>query len=105
MKIETNGGQWWGLHSLARRRWRLGLSQPTAPPMALCQKGTENAMKELQLLDLEKGEVGEPVVIETPAGEIKATWLGTVSNGKELAEAMRLMAAITDERRGEVEPV
>ena len=58
---------------------------------------------EPELVEIEEGEVGEPVVIETPAGEIKATWLGSVSNNRELAEAVRLMAAIDAEREGEVE--
>ena len=50
-----------------------------------------NPVPEFELVEMEEGEIGEPVVIETPSGEKKATWLGTVSNGKELAEAMRLM--------------
>jgi hypothetical protein len=41
------------------------------------------------------------VEITTPAGTIRATWLGTVSNGKELAEAMRLMWDIATERETE----
>jgi len=53
---------------------------------------------ELGLVELEAGEVGEPVVMETPAGSVRATWLGTVSNGKELAEAMRLMWDLAAER-------
>ena len=53
---------------------------------------------ELELEEFVEGEVGEPVEIETPAGNIRATWLGTVSNGKELAEAMRLMWDIAAER-------
>jgi hypothetical protein len=52
-------------------------------------------------VEFAEGEVGEPVEIETPAGTIRATWLGTVTNGKELAEAMRLMWAIASEREGE----
>jgi hypothetical protein len=56
---------------------------------------------ELELVEFVEGEVGEPVEIETPAGTIRATWLGTVSNGKELAEAMRLMQAIAAEREAE----
>ena len=58
---------------------------------------------ELELVELVEGEVGEPVEIEMPAGTIRATWLGTVSNGKELAEAMRLMWDIARERSAEVE--
>jgi len=52
----------------------------------------------LDLVDIERGEVGEPVHIQTPAGTVKATWLGSVSNGKELARAMRLMIGIHSER-------
>ena len=57
----------------------------------------------LELVEFEEGEVGEPVEIETPAGTIRATWLGTVSNGKELAEVMRLMQDIAREREGETD--
>jgi hypothetical protein len=56
---------------------------------------------ELELVEFVEGEVGEPVEIETSVGTIRATWLGTVSNGKELAEAMHLMQAIAAEREGE----
>ena len=56
---------------------------------------------ELQLASIEEGEVGEPVEIETAGGMLRATWLGTVSNGKELANAMRLMAEIAEERKTE----
>ena len=62
-----------------------------------------NPIPEFELVEIEKGEVGELVVIETPQGCFTATWLGSVSNGKELAEAIRLMAAIDAERKGEKE--
>ena len=58
---------------------------------------------QLELVEIQEGEVGEPVHIETPQGCLTATWLGTVSNGKELAEAMRLMAEIDAERKREAE--
>ena len=48
----------------------------------------------LELVEFEQGEVGEMVIIDTPTAAVGATWLGTVSNGKELAEAMRLMEAM-----------
>ena len=54
----------------------------------------------LNLVEIAKGEVGETIHVETPQGCFNATWLGTVSNGKELAEAMRLMADIERERQG-----
>jgi hypothetical protein len=58
---------------------------------------------ELELVELEEGEVGEPVVIETPTATFTATWLGVVGNGPgamSLAEAMRLMADLERERMG-----
>ena len=58
---------------------------------------------EFELVEIEAGEVGEPVENETQAGTIRATWLGSVSDGKELAEAMRLMIALAIERKGEAE--
>jgi hypothetical protein len=58
-----------------------------------------NKPTDLELREIERGEVGEEVTIETPAGTLKATWLGRVSNGKELARAMRLMCDIADEQR------
>ena len=60
---------------------------------------------ELEQVEIVKGEVGEPVHIETPQACFTATWLGSVSNGKELAEAMRLMCAIDAERKGEKDAV
>ncbi len=51
----------------------------------------------LNLVEFKQGEVGEPVHIKTPAAAVSATWLGTVSNGKELAKAMRLMEAMHQE--------
>ena len=44
-------------------------------------------------------KVGDEARIETPAGTVKAVWLGTVSDGKELAAAMRRMAQISQERQ------
>ena len=46
-------------------------------------------------------EVGDPVEIELPDGAVTATWLGTVSSGKDLARAMRLMWAIAVEGENE----
>jgi hypothetical protein len=62
-----------------------------------------NPILELDLEELTKGEVGEPVDIETPMGKIRATWLGTVSNGKELAVAMKLMWELSTERKAQAE--
>ena len=48
-------------------------------------------------VEIEEGEVGEPVEIETPAGNLRATWLGKVGTGPgaiSLTEAMRLMQDI-----------
>lgn len=59
--------------------------------------------RELEVISFEEGEVGETVRILTPVGTVRARWLGTVSNGRELAEAMRLMAAMEDERRATAE--
>jgi len=56
---------------------------------------------ELELEEFVEGEVGEPVEIETPVGMLRATWLGTVSNGKDLAEAMRLMWDMAAEREAQ----
>jgi hypothetical protein len=42
-------------------------------------------------------EVGEQVVLD----EIQAIYLGTVSDGKELDRAMRLMALMEKERLGQ----
>ena len=64
-----------------------------------------NPTREFERVEIVKGEVGEPVHIETPQGCFTATWLGTVSNGKELAEAMRLVCAIASERKVEAEAV
>jgi hypothetical protein len=61
---------------------------------------TEKVFPSIELVQVEAGEVGELVHIDTPSGCFNATWLGTVSNGKELAEAMQLMIAIADEREG-----
>ncbi len=53
----------------------------------------------LPLVEFEQGEVGEKVFVMTPTVAVDATWLGTVSNGRELAEAMRLMEAMHQERK------
>ena len=56
----------------------------------------------LQLAELVEPEVGEPVGIELPGGmTVRGTWLGRVSNGRELAEVMRLMWAIAAEREAQ----
>jgi hypothetical protein len=55
---------------------------------------------ELPMEEIEAPEVGDDVLIDTPLVAMRATWLGKVSNGKELAEAMRLMAGIMAEREG-----
>lgn len=52
----------------------------------------------LVIEEIEEPEIGEEIEISTPGGEFSATWLGSVSNGKELAAAMRLAAAICEER-------
>jgi molybdopterin-binding protein len=58
---------------------------------------------ELDLVEIVEGEVGEPVEIETPTGTVTATWLGTVSNGKELSAAMKLMWDLAAEREAQAE--
>jgi len=66
---------------------------------------TSKPVPELELTELVEGEVGEPVEIETPAGTIRATWLGPVGNGPgamTLTEAMQLMCDL--EREKEVAP-
>jgi hypothetical protein len=56
----------------------------------------------LGLVDFEEPEVGEPIDLELPTGKVVGlTWLGVVRNPKELGEAMRLMAALDAERKGE----
>ncbi len=60
--------------------------------------------------EVETPEVGDRVMVEFSPnphsgpwkGHVSflATWLGTVSNGKELAEAMRLMGEIAEGRDG-----
>lgn len=58
-----------------------------------------NGYKELTYSELEAPEVGDPVDIEVGALRIRATWLGTVGNAKELGQAMRLMAELEKERQ------
>ena len=54
---------------------------------------------EYELTEFVEGEEGERVEIETPAGMIRATWLGTIGeNGWTLTDAARLMCEIVDER-------
>jgi hypothetical protein len=51
--------------------------------------------------EVELPDVGDQVDVELPIGEVavRCTWLGTVSNGKELGRACKLMTAIADELR------
>jgi len=43
-------------------------------------------------------EVGDEATIETPYVKTRATWLGVVENGHDLAAAMQLMAEMEAER-------
>lgn len=66
------------------------------------------SVSELQLTELNEPEVGAPVEIETPAGTIRATWLGKVGDGPgamSLKEAMQMMSDLAAEREYESEPV
>ena len=62
------------------------------------------SIPELQIDEIQEGEVGEPVEIETPASTIRAIWLGPVGTGPgamSLTEAMQLMNAIAAERQAQ----
>ena len=54
----------------------------------------------VNLISIRTPEVGEQVVIHVNpyAHNVHATWLGTVSDGKSLAAAMRLMWDLAAER-------
>ncbi len=49
-------------------------------------------------LTVERPEVGERVLVETPAGQTTATWLGVISSPRELFQAMQLAAGLEAER-------
>lgn len=64
----------------------------------------------LKLHRMDEPEIGDPIIVDVPGTDLqfRATWLGRVGNGKELAEAMRLMADMVAERtaaNGGVDPL
>lgn len=61
-----------------------------------------NESWKLTLDALDAPEVGDPADVALPGRvAIRATWIGVVSNERELGDAMVLMAAICDEREAE----